>query len=224
MIIKDFLGFEWVSESAKQCQNTGLYVHFGRKIGVKGGASVIITTELRDYFNNHTFTHIIHTLPIGTTVIKRIYKVLDDNQAWFERDLTDPSRPYNPPICKRGDIITDAITGDVVVGGYYRHGNQDWIYRKDTGRPILCGDLIVAVKVESAKDIAEMFGVTSGTVTKWRKALGVDNQNNAGTQRFYKQLAVVKLTPDVAQRGRDKAKSPESIAKMRETKRKRNKQ
>jgi len=45
------------------------------------------------------------------------------------------------------------------------------------GRPmILCGDLVKAIRVESAVAMKHHFGVGSDTVWKWRKKLGVDTE------------------------------------------------
>ena len=41
---------------------------------------------------------------------------------------------------------------------------------------IVCGDMVKAIEKESASAVAYHFGVTAQTVTKWRKALGVDRQ------------------------------------------------
>jgi hypothetical protein len=46
---------------------------------------------------------------------------------------------------------------------------------------ILCGDLVKAVRSESARAIQHYWGVKDDTVGTWRKALGVEN-NNAGTR------------------------------------------
>jgi hypothetical protein len=127
--------------------------------------------------------------------------------------------PYTPPAVNIGDTLYDKITGKTKVGGW-SNGRISWPRRKKTGAHslILCGDLVRAVKSESALAIEYWFGVGATTVAKWRKALGVDRQNNAGTVKLYQDYKPLKITDDVAEKGRQKAKLPESIAKMAATK------
>jgi hypothetical protein len=130
------------------------------------------------------------------------------------------NKKYEPPACRVGDWLDDEIFGRVQVGGFTAT-KISWPYRKKTGSHslILCGDLIEAVKNEAAQDICDWFGVGVTTVAKWRRTLGVDRQNNAGTQRLYKELMPKKITPESAAIGRENAKSPFSRAKMAATKR-----
>src|SRR5437868_2602873 len=53
--------------------------------------------------------------------------------------------------------------------------------------PILCGDLVRAVRKESAQAVAHHWGVTPQTVTIWRAAMDV-KQNNAGTLNLRRRL------------------------------------
>lgn len=125
---------------------------------------------------------------------------------------------YLPP--QPSDILHDEVYGDVEVGGWST-GPIPWPRRKKAGRHslILCGDLIRAVRTESVAAIAWWFGVSETTVWKWRVTLGVDINNNAGTQRLYKLLITEKLTPEVSARGREAARSPEAIDRQRRAKR-----
>lgn len=129
--------------------------------------------------------------------------------------------PYRVPDVKRGDWLHDEIHGLVCVGGYTKDRIIPWPRVKKNGRAqlILCGDLVRAVKTESATAVAHNWGVSVTTVWSWRVALGVDNKNNPGTQRLYKLLKPSKLTDSVAARGRESALSAESIEKMAATKR-----
>ncbi len=119
--------------------------------------------------------------------------------------------PYRHPNVKPGGRIMDEIDGLVVVGGY-TSAPIPWLRRRKTGRAslILCDDLVTAVRRESALAICHHFGVSNGTVSKWRNALGVDRQNNAGTQRLYRELIGVKLPDEKAARGREAASLPEA--------------
>lgn len=125
------------------------------------------------------------------------------------------NKKYETPSCRVGDWLDDEIFGSVEVGGFTA-AKISWPYRKKTGAHslILCGDLVEAVKNESAQDVCDWFGVGGTTVAKWRRTLGVDRQNNAGTQRLYKELITKKITPESAVKGREKAKSQFSRAKI----------
>ncbi|GAA5514754.1 hypothetical protein Dcar01_03515 [Deinococcus carri] len=129
----------------------------------------------------------------------------------------DPTR-YPIPSVQPGDWLDDVLLGRVQVGGY-TNAPIPWPYRRKTGKHslILTETLARAVRTEAAKDIQEAFGVSEGTVWGWRKALGVNAQNNPGTQRLYRELVVDKLTPERAAKGRQKALEPEAQTRMRES-------
>lgn len=128
--------------------------------------------------------------------------------------------PYTAPSVRPGDWLFDERYGLIEVGGYTTNRNIHWprARKGGTAQLILCGDLIRAVKNEAAVAVAHNWGVSVATVWYWRKALNV-KQINPGTLRLYKQLSSIKLSEDVAARGREKARSPESLAKMAATKR-----
>jgi hypothetical protein len=100
--------------------------------------------------------------------------------------MTAPLRPlfgpYRPPACEVGGPLFCEIRGWVTVGGI-SDSPVPWPYMKARGRhsPILCGELVKAVRQEANAVICALFGVTGQTVSKWRKALGVTNAN-PGTQ------------------------------------------
>lgn len=125
--------------------------------------------------------------------------------------------PYTPPACHVGDWLDDEVAGRVQVGGW-TDAPMPWPRRKKTGRhsPILCGDLVRAVQVESAEAIRYYWGVGATTVWAWRQALGVDRVTDGTRQLLQEHTGV---PPEAAARGRIKAATPESRAKMAETKR-----
>lgn len=129
------------------------------------------------------------------------------------------SGPYVPPRVRRRDWLDDAIDGAVQVGGY-SDGPIPWPRRLKTGRHslILCGDLVRAVRTESSVAVQHWFGVGVVTVAKWRVALGVDRQNNSGTQALYRELQPQKLTPEVVARARIAAAAPDAVERMRQAK------
>lgn len=200
-VIVDIAGQNWQAVEAR-ATTLGFDVVLGRIADQRGGKKVIITKQIADYLASVPYTTAVQNLPISRNVIQLAYKEMDLHYEWPLIDKTHPAKRYNPPICRRGDTLIDAIAGAVVVGGF-TGGKYPWPYRKDTGTLILCGDLVEAVKTEAAIDIAAWFGIkSSATVSKWRRNLGVTRQNNAGTQRLYKELKPIKLPDDVTAKGR----------------------
>lgn len=126
--------------------------------------------------------------------------------------------PYQAPDCHVDGWLDDEIHGRVQVGGW-THAPLSWPRRKKTGKhsPILCGDLVRAVQMESVEAICHWWGVGPTTVWKWRQALGVP-QVNAGSLKL--RLERHPGVPhEAAARGREKARSPESIAKSADARR-----
>ncbi len=125
---------------------------------------------------------------------------------------------YPPPRVGPGDWLDDELLGRVQVGGYHS-GPIPWPYRRRTGAHslILTATLVRAVRVEAAMDVAEAFGVHPARVSAWRRAFGVDRQNNPGTQRLYRELQPLKLTPERVAKGRQAALQPDAIARKRES-------
>jgi hypothetical protein len=77
---------------------------------------------------------------------------------------------------------------------------------------ILTGDLVKAVRRESATAICYWWGVTPQTVTVWRKALGV-GRATAGSSRLWQLNVAEVMTPEVRRRAAAGAASPEACAK-----------
>lgn len=127
------------------------------------------------------------------------------------------SGPYHPPACRVGDWLDDEIDGRLEVGGW-TDAPIPWPRRKKTGRHalILCGDLVRAIRTESAEAICYYWGVGPTKVWMWRQALGV-GRTTEGTRQLLQERTGV--PPDAAARGRQKAASAGSIAKMAQTKR-----
>lgn len=125
--------------------------------------------------------------------------------------------PYNPPRCRVGDWLDDEVDGRLEVGGW-TDAPIPWPRRKKAGKVslILCGDLVRAIKTESAEAICYYWGVGPTKVWMWRKALGVDRITD-GTRKLLQERTGVPA--EAAARGRKQAATPESLAKMAETKR-----
>jgi len=101
--------------------------------------------------------------------------------------------PYRSPEVKPGEWLIDEINGAVQVAGW-TDAPIPWPCKNNVkSNLILCGDLIEAVKVESAAAISYHFGVGYVTVRAWQKSLGVDRNNN-GTRRLYHILKTIQST------------------------------
>jgi hypothetical protein len=86
--------------------------------------------------------------------------------------MADPHRrfallagPYRPPRVRRGGKLFCEVHGTVTVGGYH-DGPVPWPRDRKGGLPslVLCGDLVAAVRAESAQAVARHFGVSRGVV------------------------------------------------------------
>src|SRR5687768_5155031 len=93
--------------------------------------------------------------------------------------------PYRSPRCRLGRKLFCEIKGWVPVTRLSA-GRIPWpVTTHNRGRAFnLCGDLVKAVRRESAAAVCHWWGVTGQTVSKWRKALGVD-QYNEGTRNLH---------------------------------------
>ncbi|MBI5725557.1 MAG: helix-turn-helix transcriptional regulator [Planctomycetes bacterium] len=105
--------------------------------------------------------------------------------------------PYNPPRVRRGWRLFDEIHGTVVTG-YFSDGLITWPTVGIRGRRslVLCGDLVKAVRRESAPAVSHWWGVSISVVSRWRKALGVPRLNE-GTRLLlkarWKELAPLRV-------------------------------
>lgn len=119
--------------------------------------------------------------------------------------------PYRAPDISDGWLV-DWVDGAIEVGGW-THAPIQWPRRKKTGKhsPILCDDLIRAVMMESSAAIQHHWGVSEGTVWKWRQALGVGRVTPGTRDRLRTETGVPE---DAAARGREAAMTPEARARM----------
>jgi hypothetical protein len=85
--------------------------------------------------------------------------------------------------------------------------------RNRNASPILCGDLIRAVRTESEQAVAYHWGVRTKVVWKWRRALGVGPMTN-GSRRLRIEYAIETLTPEARAKGVEAMHSEEVRAKL----------
>src|SRR3954463_4267220 len=90
---------------------------------------------------------------------------------------------YRPPAARVGGRLTGVVRGRVTVGGYSK-GPIPWPVVARQGKPtlVVCGDLVKAVRREAAVAVMHWWGVTSATVWRWRKALGVTGDTAGATR------------------------------------------
>lgn len=101
--------------------------------------------------------------------------------------------PYEPPRCKRGSFLTCVLRGKVKVGGY-SDAEIPWPVVWKTKSLILCGDLMEAVRRESAWGVMHHWGVCRKVVQKWRRALGVEKYP-VGSRLLQRRNAMENMTP-----------------------------
>jgi hypothetical protein len=99
--------------------------------------------------------------------------------------------PYETPPLQRGDRVTCELRGDVIITSIST-GRISWPCCRALGVRggsglLLAGDLIRAVKTESAAAVGYWWGVTHCVVFRWRKVLNVTLTNNDGTQHLLRQ-------------------------------------
>ena len=106
--------------------------------------------------------------------------------------------PYRTPATAVGQTLTCVIRGRVKVAGF-SNGRIPWpLARNDRnggrgpGTYVVCGDLVTAIHHESSKVIQYWWGVGSSTVTRWRRALGVQ-PHNEGTRELWRLWRPKKL-------------------------------
>jgi hypothetical protein len=126
---------------------------------------------------------------------------------------------YSAPLVEIGQIVKCAVRGEVEVvklsagpikwpmGRYPPNGNVRFL--------IVMGDLVEAVRRESAEAIRCWWRVGSDTVWSWRKALGV-GQYNEGTARLKSERAQTSAAVAAAlERMRAKTRDPEQDRERR---------
>jgi len=115
------------------------------------------------------------------------------------REPVEPERakllfgPYHPPRTRRGKFLFCEWRGTVKVGDY-SDGPIPWPLKWRTRSLILCGDLVRAVKQESALAVANHWGVCTGIVSKWRNSLEVEPITD-GTRFLKSHVQTEAMTP-----------------------------
>lgn len=112
--------------------------------------------------------------------------------------------PYHPPRVRRGGRLFCENLGTVKVCTF-SDGPIPWPKCPvgERGGPafVLCGDLVRAVRLESATAVARAWGVSPSTISRWRRILGVA-QFNPGTHYLFLTYQGKALTAETTARGR----------------------
>jgi hypothetical protein len=131
--------------------------------------------------------------------------------------MKDPDRyrllgTYHTPRFPRGRRLVCEVRGPVVVAGL-SNARIPWPVCRGLGRSsgrsslVVFDDLARAVRRESAQAVAHWWGVSVVTLSKWRQALGV-SQNNAGTLRLRREYAREPGVRDGLRKAQAKAQDP----------------
>ena len=123
--------------------------------------------------------------------------------------------PYVVPKCSPGDTLPCEYRGQEVTVNGMTDARIRWPSARRNNRwsPILCGDLIRAVRTESAQAVAYHWGVSDSVVGRWRRALNVGRMPN-GSRRLRIEYAAATFTPEVRAKGKEAMHSPEVRAKL----------
>lgn len=123
--------------------------------------------------------------------------------------------PYRPPCCKVGEKLTCEYRDREVKVTGISNAHISWPVARSGSRssPIVCGDLVRAIRTESEVAVAYHWGVRYGTVWKWRRALGVPRMTN-GTRRLRIELTSEIFTPEFRAKAREAMQRPDVRAKL----------
>jgi hypothetical protein len=124
--------------------------------------------------------------------------------------------PYKMPICKLGEkLLCEYRDKELSVKGI-TDGLIQWpsAFRGKVLSPIVCGDLVRAIRTESEMAVAHHWGVCKETVRQWRRALNVPRMTN-GSLRLVMDYASEKIfTPEAITRAKETLHSAEVRARL----------
>lgn len=101
------------------------------------------------------------------------------------------TRTYHTPRYQYGDIVTDAVRGEVIVTRT-SDAPIPWPMAKLPGgrKPglVVSAGLLEALRTESSVAICHHWGVTGQTVSKWRGLLGIERNTSGAKQLWRKRM------------------------------------
>ena len=127
--------------------------------------------------------------------------------------------PYLPPACRVDSVLYDVARDEYYKVGGWTDGRISWPRRKKNGTPsLICTEeLARALRTESAMAITYWWGMSQGTICTLRGLLDEVGKSTPGTKKLKAANVPIHFTPNEAAKGRAKAATPESIAKMSAT-------
>lgn len=125
--------------------------------------------------------------------------------------------PYRTPQFEYGDVVIDSVRGEVVIDRI-TDAKIPWPIgmRRGARSPVVYGDLERAIRGESNGTVCHWWGITPQTVTKWRKALGVETLN-AGTKAALSDMITPARKEAMKVRREPKYRDPERNEKIRQS-------
>lgn len=128
--------------------------------------------------------------------------------------------PYLTPKFKLGDRVRCLMRGEVTIVGL-SDSRIPWPIGKTKRAKsfVIFKDLETALRLESATAICHWWGVTPQTVTVWRKALGVQRQNEGTTALKAEYGSHPDFRKTVLAKAHAKAQDPVRCAKIAQSKR-----
>lgn len=129
---------------------------------------------------------------------------------------------YRTPRVRLGEVIPcEARDCDLVVVEI-TNARIPWPVGRRKGQAgkslIVFGELAEAVRRESNQAVCHWFGITTQTVSKWRKAFGII-QTNPGTHRLRADYCDEPWAKRARKKGQAKAQDPERRRKIAEARR-----
>lgn len=123
---------------------------------------------------------------------------------------------YKTPKFRYGAVVFDEVRGEVEIVGLSDAPIPWPIGKRKQGKSLVVyQDLAKAVRSESNATVCELWGITPQTVTKWRKALGVERINAGTSQRLSQNMTPAKKAKMQA-RLRPTYRNPERNEKIRQ--------
>ncbi len=125
--------------------------------------------------------------------------------------------PYRAPQFEYGDVVIDSVRGEVVIDRV-SDAKIPWPIgmRGGARSPVVFGDLERAIRNEANVAVCHWWGITPQTVTKWRKALGVETVN-AGTSAVRSDMMTPAKKEAMKVRREPKYRDPERNEKIRQS-------
>ena len=125
--------------------------------------------------------------------------------------------PYHPPRVQVGDEIVCELYGLSIVADW-TDAPISWPRRKPERRAgrrtiILCGDLIRALRIESAPAIAAHWGISKPAIVRWRRMLDITEYPDGARAQLRENLGIRReRLPEMLHKGTGAKSNPRKDA------------